>query len=231
MRELLALLQTNELWIFLLVGAIFIVYLRRLLLALAKSRKVLFGLEKEQARRQVAAALAILVFAGIFGALVFSLNTFVTPNIANISFLHTPTLNPLATATATLPAPQSSPTPQLGFAPTLQLLAVEGCITGKIEWTYPVADSEIFGSVVLKGTVNITNIGFYKYEYSQPGSDSWFTIAAGNVTRIDQELGGAWDTTQLVPGDYRLRLVVADAQNQVLPACVIPIRIVPEPEE
>jgi hypothetical protein len=230
-RELLAFLQVNELWFFLLDGAIFIVYLRRLLLSLAKSRKVEFGLEREQARRQVAGALAIMSIAGILGAVVFSMNTFLTPNLASISFLSTPTLNPLATATATLAAPQITPTSQLGFAPTLQLLQVEGCLAGKIEWTYPTPGSDVYGSVILKGTIDVPNIGFYKYEYSQAGSDNWLTIAAGNSIRNDQELGGAWDTTQLVPGDYRLRLVVADFQNQVLPACVIPIRIIPVPEE
>lgn len=231
MRELLVFLQANEFWFFLLDGAIFFVYLRRLLLSLEKTHKVEFGLEREQAKRQVAGALAIMAFTGFLAILVFSVNSFVTPNLSRISFLSTPTLNPLATATATLTLSQGTPTPQLGLAPTLQLLQTEGCIAGKIEWTYPKAGDEIYGSVILKGTVNIPNIGFYKYEYSQTGSDSWLTIAAGNSIRNDQELGGAWDTTQLLPGDYRLRLVVADSQNQVLPACVIPIRIVPVPQE
>ena len=53
----------------------------------------------------------------------------------------------------------------------------------------------------------------------------WSTIAAGNTNIVNNILGN-WDTTLLVPGDYLLRLVVADSQNQLLPACVVSVRVI-----
>ena len=104
----------------------------------------------------------------------------------------------------------------------------EGCIPGELDWTFPKNGVQISGLVNLKGTIQVPNLGFYKYEYSSVGSNNWITIAAGNTNITDSALGGggAWNTSQLVPGDYRLRLVAADNQNQALPACVINIRIV-----
>jgi hypothetical protein len=80
-------------------------------------------------------------------------------------------------------------------------------------------------TVELLGTVNIPNLGFYKYEFSEPGSDVWSTIAADNVAKVNGTIG-YWNTGQLTPGDYLLRLVVVDNQNNPFPACVIAVRVV-----
>jgi hypothetical protein len=71
----------------------------------------------------------------------------------------------------------------------------------------------------------VEKLGFYKYEYSPTGSERWTTIAAGNTIIIDEPLGGAWDTSDLIPGNYELRLVVNDNLNNALPACVIQVTI------
>ncbi len=82
------------------------------------------------------------------------------------------------------------------------------------------------GKIVLIGTVNIPNFGFYKYEVAALGSDTWATISAGREIVIDSKLG-EWITTALIPGDYQLRLVVTDNQGQELQACVVSVRVVP----
>jgi hypothetical protein len=107
----------------------------------------------------------------------------------------------------------------------LAISGSNGCVAGTLEWTYPKNDGQLKGTETLKGTIQVPNLGFYKYEYSSAGSDNWVTIAAGNQKVTDKELG-TWDTSQLVPGDYRLRLVVADNKNQALPACIISVRII-----
>jgi hypothetical protein len=117
-------------------------------------------------------------------------------------------------------------TPDLTKAPTKETILPVGCTPGQVEWTFPKAGDEISGKVELKGTVNVPNLGFYKYEFSQAGVENWMTIAAGNENNKVDAVLGTWDTTLLIPGDYQLRLVVADNQNQLMPACVIPIRIV-----
>ena len=61
------------------------------------------------------------------------------------------------------------------------------------------------------------------------GTDIWTPIAAGTSSIFEGPLGGegsgVWDTSQLEPGDYRLRLVVVDNVNNVYPPCVISVRI------
>ncbi|HSR31147.1 MAG TPA: hypothetical protein VLY63_11335, partial [Anaerolineae bacterium] len=83
------------------------------------------------------------------------------------------------------------------------------------------------GTVEIRGTVDIPELGFYKYEVSPAGSDTWATIAAGRAAVIDGSLG-QWDTSALPPGDYQLRLVVSDTQGRALPACGIPVRVLPQ---
>jgi hypothetical protein len=92
--------------------------------------------------------------------------------------------------------------------------------------TSPAAGDEIKGTIELVGTVNVPNFGFYKYEVARLGSDTWATISADRNTVNNGKIG-AWNTTALTPGDYQLRLVVTDNQGKVMPACVVPVRIVP----
>jgi len=45
---------------------------------------------------------------------------------------------------------------------------------------------------------------------------------------LDAELN-PWDTTNLTPGDYQLRLVAINNLGEALPPCVIPVRVLPAP--
>jgi hypothetical protein len=117
--------------------------------------------------------------------------------------------------------------------PTTAPAATEGCIAGVIEWIVPVSGEEVSERVELVGVVNVDNLGFFKYEFSQSGDETWSTIAAGNSDSLQipedstiKQFNGVWNTEQLVPGDYLLRLVVTDNQNQLLPICVIPVRVI-----
>jgi len=131
----------------------------------------------------------------------------------------------LATPTATL-SPEQSTGGESFIEAVNATLEVSGCTAGEIEWIFPEEGGEVSEVVELIGTVNIPNLGFYKYEFSQMGSDNWITIAAGNEKKVDEPLGGIWNTSQLVPGDYNLRLIVTDSENQDLPACIISVRVV-----
>jgi hypothetical protein len=99
-------------------------------------------------------------------------------------------------------------------------------LPGQIEWTNPKAGDAISGSVDLKGTVNVSGLGYYKFEFRQVGQDTWTTIAGNSTPVIDSSLGASWDTTQYPAGDYQLRLVVSDSQGNIsFPACVISVQI------
>ncbi len=222
MDEILRFLVVYEAWIYGILGVGGLVYLQRVLQAVREWRGAAFGLEKENARYRFSIAMTVLLVFIILGAAEFITVSFYFPSRLRSTVLATPTLDILATATVTLPAGTRSAVTPTSFTTTLAAVITEGCTPGVIEWTSPKNGGDLKGTVSLKGIINVPNLGFYKYEYSPAGSQDWVTIAAGNTNKLD----GNWNTAQLTPGDYRLRLVVADNQNKVLPACVINIRIV-----
>jgi hypothetical protein len=89
----------------------------------------------------------------------------------------------------------------------------------------PKPGGDVQGKITLIGTVNVPNFGFFKYEYAQQGNETWATIAAGDKVVIEGELG-VWNTAQLVPGDYQIRLLVTDNLGKLMPACTLPVRVI-----
>jgi hypothetical protein len=224
MDELLRFLEKYEIWVYVILGIAAIFYIQRLFLAWRDWRDSVFGLEKESAQRKLTAALTILVLLALFVIGEFFVVSFVVPATPQIA-IATPTLDLLATVTVTLPSANQLVTPTGSDISATQAPLSEGCVKGQIEWTAPLPGATVSSSVELRGTVNVPNLGFFKYEYSEPGSDAWITIAAGNQPLINAIIG-YWNTSQLASGDYKLRLVVADNQNKLFPACVVQIRIV-----
>jgi hypothetical protein len=54
--------------------------------------------------------------------------------------------------------------------------------------------------------------------------DTWSTIGGNHTVVQDGELG-RWNTTEITPGDYELRLVVTDNATNAFPTCVISLRV------
>lgn len=188
-------------------------------------RRAVFNLEREFALRRIGRAVALLSLVLILSCAELVTAAIIVPSLPAAFFLATPTLDLLATPTGTISAQlatQIALTPRP--APTLQ--GAQGCQPGRLAITSPKAGSEVTGTVDIQGTVNIPNFGFYKYEVAPINSDTWATISAGREIRVDQSLG-PWDTTALTPGDYQLRLVATDNQGVALPACIIPVRVLP----
>jgi len=229
MQEILRFLIRYEIWLYAILGWIAFYYIRHLFTAWGELRTAIYGLERETATRHLVTAVTMIFIVGLIALGIFSLVSFIAPAYPGTIVIATATINPLATTTTTV-VPFTTPGEVQLFNETPPAEAgLSGCAPGQIEWTFPVAGQEISGIVTLKGTINLPNMGFYKYEYSQAGSENWITIAAGNQQKNDEALGGAWDTAQIMPGDYLLRLVVTDNQNNLLPECQIPVRILPSP--
>ncbi len=190
-------------------------------------RQSVFGLEREFALRRLSQALAVsalILFA--FFAEMF-LVSFVVPSLPSTDLLATPTLDLLHQQDGAFSGePSLVALTALPVAPVGE--AGSGCIPDQLILTSPVPGQEIAGQVTLEGTVNTANFGFYKFEVSPQGEETWATISAGATTVVDGEIG-FWDTSVLTPGDYELRLVVTDNQGQSLPPCVIPVRVVATP--
>lgn len=222
MSTLFQFLQKYEIPIYILLGLVGIIYIRKMALAWREWRIAMFGLEKEISQRKFTTALTLVIIILLIAVAEFALVSFVAPDFADSNTLNTPTIDLFTTGTPGLDAQATSAEVTLA----VENLVGEGCIPGELEWTFPLAGDEVSGLIELKGTVNIANLGFYKYEFGQPGSDTWIAIAAGNTPIVDEPLGGIWNTQQLVPGDYSLRLVVYDSQNTALPTCNITVRVV-----
>ena len=208
-------------YLLLAIGLMFAV--RSLVRARGEMCESLYGLERETAHRHTSQALAALSLIVFMAVAEMVLTVFLAPNMPAISLLITPTMNPLITPQYTIPpellatlgvlTPEATPTAQ-----------TTGCIPGQIMITSPKPGEVIKGQVILVGTANIPNFGFYKYEFATLGTDVWSTIQANREVKQDGELG-RWDTSEVTPGDYNLRLVVTDNQGNTLPPCVVPVRV------
>jgi hypothetical protein len=187
-------------------------------------RDSVFGLEREFAMRRLGQALivSLLILFLFFGELFLA--SFIVPAFPASDLLATPTMDvlnqtqgalsgdPTVLLSATTPAPESMSVPG------------SGCVPGELILTSPEPGQEVSGTVTLVGTVAIDNFGFYKYEFSPQGEETWSTVSAGREPVQEGDVG-LWDTSVLTPGDYQLRLEVTDNQGQAYPACVIPVRV------
>lgn len=187
-------------------------------------RDSVFGLEREFAMRRLSQALivSLLILFLFFGELFLA--SFIVPALPASDLLATPTIDvlnqtqgalsgdPTVLLSATTPAPEALPA------------SGSGCVPDEIILTFPEPGQEVSGTITLVGTVAIDNFGFYKYEVSPQGEETWSTISAGRDAVQNGDVG-LWDTSGLTPGDYQLRLEVIDNQGQAYPACVIPVRV------
>ncbi len=218
-------LSTYEVLIYIVLAIGLLYFGRWLWRSWNEWRDAFYSLEREFALRRMGRAIAAVSLILILLCGEIAIASVIVPSLPAAFFLPTPTLDLLATPTGTISAELAT---QLALTP-LPVPTVEGgegCQPGKLMLTSPKAGTEIRGTVDIQGTVNIVNFGFYKYEVAPINSDTWATISAGRNTVVAGSLG-QWDTTSVTPGDYQLRLVVTDNQGQSLPACIIPVRVLP----
>jgi len=187
-------------------------------------RIAVFSLEREFSARRLGRSVALSALILVLFCVEFFMATFIIPGLPSDYFIVTPTLDLISTPTGTL-SPEMM-TQFAGTSPQTPAANASGCVPNQIDLTFPEAGAEIRGAIELVGTVNIPNFGFYKYEVATAGSDTWATIAAGRSV-VDASSLGRWDTSALTPGDYQLRLVVVSNQGTILPACVVPVRVIP----
>lgn len=225
MEELFRFLATYEVGIYIVIGVIVLIYLKRLIDAINALKLAQFGLEREVAQKSLRLSVTIIALVLLVGLSNFLLISVASIKFPGISRIATPTIDLNATQT---PDPAAiTQTPEFSQQ-TQTAIALTGCIPGELEWVQPLSGDEVSGSVELKGTVNIPNFGFYKYEYQMQGEDLWTPISAGNKPVIEDSFGGRWNTEQLEPGTYSLRLVVLDNQNNLLQPCVIDVKVLPQ---
>jgi hypothetical protein len=207
--------------IYLILSVGFLFATRELMRSRAEIKKAIFGLEQEFSINRVRQAIAVLAVVILLALGELILQAFVAPGLPAANMLTTPALDVLTIPTTTLPPflPSGSES-----QPPTSAVEVSGCIPGQIMILSPKAGESIKGDVLIQGTADIPNFGFYKYEFASAGSENWSTILAGRKPILDGDLGH-WDTSQLAAGDYLLRLVVTDNKGNSLPACIVPVQI------
>ncbi len=223
MQIILSFLVKFESWIYVLAVIAAIIFMRGLIISWRELRLSIFGLERENARRKLNSNLSGLVLTGIIVTAEFIMVSVITIKYPSQVILATPTLEIQATETPAIGLIQGLTgteitTPQQGQNEN-------GCAPGKLEWIFPIAGETVSGKVELRGTVNVPDLGFYKYEFKASGDPVWVTIAGGSLPVMEGALGGLWQTENLLPGEYELQLVALDNRNNSLPPCVIPITI------
>ena len=221
MGEILRFIKDNEVYIYLILGVFAAWQFRKLVLAWGELRNATFGLERDQAQSRLNWVSALLILAFMLGVVEFALVSFVVPAVPDAMPLFTPTLDLLASPTTTLQAqPQNMdeiPTPEFDSENN-------GCIPGEIDIISPQSGDTVKDIVEIRGSADIPNFGFYKFEIAAIDDFSWLTIQAGETITQEGRLG-YWDTTRLTPGDYGLRLVVTDNQGNSTDPCSIRVRV------
>lgn len=230
MNEILRYLKDLEFLIYIILGTFTVWQLRKFYIAWEELRASAFGLEKESAQARLNRSAALLVVLLFLATAEFGLVSFIIPAIPGVEPMPTATLDLLATPTITLavePVPSSSDGQETPL-PGTEIIQI-GCIPDEVMITYPENNSTVRDIIEVEGTVNITDFGFYKFEISRADSDIWLTIQAGDSPK-DDEMLGFWDTTQLEPGNYYLRLVVIDNQGIQREPCAVYVYIEPPSE-
>jgi hypothetical protein len=232
MDEALRFFRLYEGWIYFFIALGAVLYLRRLFASFREMRSTIFGLERSSAQNRFNQAVTVLVLLILIGIGEFVIVSYVAPLRPESNPLLTPTIDLLATPTATLPAGDSTevvleegeeaetPVP----SPTVDA-RIGQCVAGVLEITSPEPADQLLGEVEITGSANVENFGFYKLEVTPQSQATWRTIQAGRVPVQDGVLVTSWDTSTLAPGDYLLRLVVTNAAGELLPDCQVPITI------
>ena len=225
MNEFLRYLKDLEYLIYIILGGFAAWQIRNFFLAWEELRAAAFGLEKESAQLRLNRAAALLVVLLFLGAAEFGLVSFIIPSMPAVDPLPTATLDLLATPTATLTVVETAEAGTEGATPIPGTAVLQtGCLPEELIISFPENNTTVSGIIEIEGTVDIPDFGFYKFEVAALNSDNWLTIQAGDSPKIDQALG-FWDTTQLQPGNYSLRLVVVDNQGIPLDPCAVDLYV------
>ena len=229
MEQVLQFFRAYEIWIYIILGVLAVWQIRKFALAWEELRGAFFGMEREAAQSRVNSAATMVVLLIIMAVAEFTLVTFVVPTVPGANPLPTSTLDLLATPTTTLPPPTQNPNQTPGITPTpSEVAAAEGCVAGQVNLSSPLNGDRIKGSIIIKGSADIPNFGFYTLQIAHPGDVIWLPIQVKQQA-IKHDALGTWDTSTLTPGAYLLKLVVTDNVGNVLTPCAIQVTVDPLP--
>ena len=231
MKEVLIIIEQNQVWIYLTLGLFVIIYTRTVFERVKSLQSAFFGLEKERAREQLFRAIAMLTLIVIGLIVIFIITTFASPAIPTSERpTPMPTVSLLRTVEST---PSSVDGTDLATQIPITADISAGCTNPDATIYSPESGSTISGIVEVTGAATMPAFAFYKLEYLSSSPDAqWQAIAAGTQPVCENncpedDLLGKWDTGLITAGEYSLRLVVTDASGNAPLPCEILVRILP----
>jgi hypothetical protein len=133
-----------------------------------------------------------------------------------------PTLTPTPRPTRT---PRPTQTPETTPTPTPKPVVLPNCPNSGVRLTNPTVNAVLKGAVEIRGSANIGEFQFYKFEIKgETTSGEWRTIAT-NDTPVTDGFLGVWDTSALPAGAYAFRLVVVDKTGNYPEPCEVNVII------
>ncbi|MCC7360880.1 MAG: hypothetical protein IT317_15465 [Anaerolineales bacterium] len=194
------------------LGVIALIFLFRLVQARSYLSRTPYGLEREVALGRQNSALAILSLLVIVSLIVYLMQSLILPQIVGPPVTATPTLAPTVT-----PSPVASGT---GI-----VVDSSGCDNPAATLTAPQSGDRIAGSFEVRGTADIPNLAFYKFEISGAGtSGEWLSLGVGTSPVVNDVLG-RFDSGARESGEYAFRLVVLDNAGNGPPPCVVVVTL------
>jgi hypothetical protein len=240
MTTLVNLVSEYYIW---LIGACvlgILFYIGRAIAAHREKSRAIFTLEREAAAssrlRSIIMAFVVLALAGV----VYFTATYLEPNL-NIPAENeaTPTVLLQPTPTPTPGTPTATPTPRptltrrptqtpeitpTPLTPTPQPVILPNCPIDGARLTYPTVNAVLKGTVEIRGSANIDNFDYYKFEFRPEGISEWSFVQRFREP-VDNGFLGVWDTSALPAGNYRFRLVVVKKDGNYPGPCEVPVII------
>lgn len=236
MLEFLRSIVDFDVWLYVSLGLVALVFLRLMWLARRDRTRSIFTLEREHATTRMTRAFTgfVIVLALMLGVYYLSL---ITPTIVPpppdtptptpiIALPPTPTPPPLLpTPTPTLsPTPFSIPTVVVEDTPAptpdLSVGQPPACPNPGVRITQPGDGAMVAGVVQVMGAAHIDNFDYYKFEFRLPGADEWVFISRYDNSVMEGVLG-SWNSDTVPPGEYEFRVVVVDLTGNFPDPCAI----------
>jgi hypothetical protein len=236
--------------IYILAGGAALINLMLLLRARYRLRIAQFMLERELAERQGGYSFTRMVFAIQVMVAVWGINALGAPEWRaglpeeelETDFSNFVTSTP-AGGSAFNPAdgfqiqddgitiPQTAPPPSTPSGTIIPSQERRNCVLDRAWIEYPDNGMVVFEAIPIRGTANIENFAFYRFEIraAQPGEN--FAPIGGVESDYQQPVResngvlGQFTPYNFLPGEYRLRMVVFDTNNEAKANCEITIHI------
>jgi len=239
MTTLVKLVSEYSVWLIgvCVLGVLF--YIGRAIAAHREKSRAIFTLEKEAAASIRLRSIGMAFVLSILAVAFYFTDTYLEPTLVlETENETTPTvplvLEPTPTPTLGLPTPtptrrptrtpRPTPTPEATSTPTPQPVVLPDCPNPQARLTYPTVNAVLKGVVEIRGSANIENFDYYKFEFRPAGATEWSTLQIFRQPVSEGSLG-VWDTSPLPAGAYIFRLVVVDITGNYPLPCEVPVTI------